>query len=74
MLNIFSFFFIFEMGSFYYLFQVPVSINGGPIQMMPPMMRQAMALGPPGALIGGNMLRQAPQVGIGPGRFNRKRF
>lgn len=45
---------------------VPVSLNG-PMQLMPPMMRQSLGL-PPGALIGGNMLRPGPpQMGLGPG-------
>lgn len=50
---------------------VPVSLNG-PMQLVPPMMRQGLAIGPPGAaLIGGNMLRPGhPQMGIGPGRYN----
>ncbi|XP_058451381.1 BUB3-interacting and GLEBS motif-containing protein ZNF207 [Malaya genurostris] len=47
---------------------VPVSLNHQ-MQLMPPMMRQGLAIGPPGAaLIGGNMLRPGPpQMGIGPG-------
>ncbi|XP_053662358.1 BUB3-interacting and GLEBS motif-containing protein ZNF207 [Anopheles marshallii] len=50
---------------------VPVSL-GGPVPLMPPMMRQGLALGPPGggnlALLGGNMLRPGPpQMGLGPG-------
>ncbi|XP_058815458.1 BUB3-interacting and GLEBS motif-containing protein ZNF207-like isoform X3 [Topomyia yanbarensis] len=48
--------------------EVPVSLNHQ-MQLMPPMMRQGLAIGPPGAaLIGGNMLRPGPpQMGIGPG-------
>ncbi|XP_053675503.1 BUB3-interacting and GLEBS motif-containing protein ZNF207 [Anopheles nili] len=50
---------------------VPVSL-GGPVPLMPPMIRQGLALGPPGggnlALLGGNMLRPGPpQMGLGPG-------
>ncbi|XP_052863968.1 mediator of RNA polymerase II transcription subunit 15-like [Anopheles cruzii] len=48
---------------------VPVSL-GGPVPLMSPMMRQGLALAPPGtaALLGGNMLRPGPpQMGIGPG-------
>lgn len=49
---------------------VPVSLNHQ-MQLMPPMMRQGLAIGPGGALIGGNMLRPGhPQMGIGPGRYN----
>uniref|UniRef100_A0A182K9B8 C2H2-type domain-containing protein n=1 Tax=Anopheles christyi TaxID=43041 RepID=A0A182K9B8_9DIPT len=48
---------------------VPVSL-GGPVPLMPQMMRQGLALGPPGggnlALLGGNMLRPGPpQMGLG---------
>ncbi|XP_058058838.1 BUB3-interacting and GLEBS motif-containing protein ZNF207 isoform X2 [Anopheles bellator] len=49
--------------------EVPVSL-GGPVPLMSPMMRQGLALAPPGtaALLGGNMLRPGPpQMGIGPG-------
>lgn len=48
--------------------EVPMSLNPQ-MQLMPPMMRQGLAIGPPGAaLIGGNMLRPGhPQMGIGPG-------
>uniref|UniRef100_A0A182IT37 Uncharacterized protein n=1 Tax=Anopheles atroparvus TaxID=41427 RepID=A0A182IT37_ANOAO len=54
---------------------VPVSL-GGPVPLMQPMMRQGLALGPPGggnlALLGGNMLRPGPpQMGLGPGRYNQ---
>lgn len=47
---------------------VPVSLNPQ-MQLMPPMMRQGLAIGPPGAaLIGGNILRPGPpQMGLGPG-------
>uniref|UniRef100_A0A1Q3G0E7 BED-type domain-containing protein n=1 Tax=Culex tarsalis TaxID=7177 RepID=A0A1Q3G0E7_CULTA len=47
---------------------VPMSLNPQ-MQLMPPMMRQGLALGPPGAaLIGGNILRPGPpQMGLGPG-------
>lgn len=43
---------------------------------MSPMMRQGLAIGPPGggnlALLGGNMLRPGPpQMGLGPGRYNQ---
>uniref|UniRef100_A0A182NPV6 BED-type domain-containing protein n=1 Tax=Anopheles dirus TaxID=7168 RepID=A0A182NPV6_9DIPT len=52
---------------------VPVSL-GGPVPLMPQMMRPGLALGPPGggnlALLGGNMLRPGPpQMGLGPGRW-----
>lgn len=51
--------------------EVPMSLNPQ-MQLMPPMMRQGLAIGPPGAaLIGGNMLRPGhPQMGLGPGRYN----
>ncbi|XP_055550270.1 BUB3-interacting and GLEBS motif-containing protein ZNF207 isoform X2 [Wyeomyia smithii] len=47
---------------------VPVSLNPQ-MQLMPPMMRQGLTIGPPGAaLLGGNMLRPGPpQMGLGPG-------
>ncbi|XP_055643852.1 BUB3-interacting and GLEBS motif-containing protein ZNF207 isoform X2 [Toxorhynchites rutilus septentrionalis] len=48
--------------------EVPMSLNPQ-MQLMSPMMRQGLAIGPPGAaLIGGNMIRHGPpQMGIGPG-------
>uniref|UniRef100_A0A182TLM0 C2H2-type domain-containing protein n=1 Tax=Anopheles melas TaxID=34690 RepID=A0A182TLM0_9DIPT len=57
---------------------VPVSL-GGPVPLMSPMMRQGLAIGPPGggnlALLGGNMLRPGPpQMGLGPVNVHKVQY